>query len=76
MTIELADTSSFDHLGQEVLGTTNNRSIARAAEFIARQSIPCNDRVLDVSSRSVTTDDTAGMFAAVNGDVFTPKGRG
>ncbi|MEU3703691.1 NAD(P)H-binding protein [Streptomyces anulatus] len=25
-------------------------------------------------SRSVTTDDTAGMFAAVNGDVLTPKG--
>ncbi|MFJ6615097.1 SDR family oxidoreductase [Streptomyces sp. NPDC091289] len=24
-------------------------------------------------SRSVTTDDTAGMFAAVNGDVLTPK---
>ncbi|SCK50553.1 hypothetical protein YUYDRAFT_06558 [Streptomyces sp. ScaeMP-e48] len=32
--------------------------------------------MLDVSSRSVTTDDTAGMFAAVNGDVRTPKGRG
>jgi len=25
-------------------------------------------------SRSVTTDDTAGMFAAVKGDVLTPKG--
>ncbi|WP_233436144.1 hypothetical protein [Streptomyces anulatus] len=24
-------------------------------------------------SRSVTTDDTAGMFAAVNGEVLTPK---
>lgn len=29
--------------------------------------------MLDVSSRSGTTDDTAGMFAAVNGDVRTPK---
>lgn len=34
------------------------------------------DRLDDVEhrERSVTTDDTAGMFAAVNGDVLTPKG--